>query len=44
MEDRDLFGLSGPNDVAALMRALKGKGVRYRGVKERGNPLGGLFG
>ncbi len=41
--DYHLFELSGPNDVADLIRELEGKGVRLREVREMGNPLEDLF-
>lgn len=41
--DHYLFELSGPNDVADVIKELEGKGVRLREVKEMGNPLEDLF-
>ena len=41
--DYYLFELSGPGDVASLIRDLEARGVRLREVKEMGNPLEDLF-
>lgn len=41
--DYYLYELSGPDDVAGLIKELEGKGVRLREVKEIGNPLEDLF-
>jgi ABC-2 type transport system ATP-binding protein len=38
-----LFELSGPDDVTGLIKELEGKGVRFREVKEMGNPLEDMF-
>jgi ABC-2 type transport system ATP-binding protein len=41
--DYYLFELSGPEEVAKLMKELEGQGVQVREVKEMGNPLEELF-
>lgn len=38
-----VFELSGPDDVANLIKELEGRSVRVREVKEMGNPLEDLF-
>lgn len=38
-----VFELSGPEEVAKLMKDLEAKGVQVREVKEMGNPLEDLF-
>lgn len=41
--DYYIFELSGPDDVADLIKDLENRGVRLREVKEMGNPLEELF-
>ena len=38
-----IFELSGPEEVAKLMKELEAKGVQVREIKEMGNPLEDLF-
>jgi ABC-2 type transport system ATP-binding protein len=38
-----VFELSGPDEVAGLLKELEGKGIQVREIKELGNPLEDLF-